>query len=113
MIHFNSVYFHQSYYSVKQKLSQLLPREKRRESREEVTSSPVDLSIDDTLRNTSPIPDTVQLPSDIEQLSVDSEDRHSGVENRKGPLFIRSNSYTLEKPSVELPMTDDVSFDRL
>lgn len=69
------------------------------------------LSIDDTLRSTSPLPDNEEMPlvysspnkHEEEQSTSDSDD------NSRRRLFLRSNSYTLEKPSVALLIAERVS----
>lgn len=68
----------------------------------------VDVSIDDTLRSTSPIPDNEEMP--VEDTRKEDEQitpRSDG--SGKQRLFVRSNSYTLDKPSVALLIAERVS----
>lgn len=68
------------------------------------------LSIDDTLRSTSPLPESEEMPvidsyHHIEDDVLTSPESDTAERKR---MFLRSNSYTLEKPSVALLIAERV-----
>ena len=101
------------YYSVKQKLCQLYPNNQPNNKllEDEKSEQEVGVSVDDTLRSTSPLPENEEMPvvdlyNHSEEVQQSPESDSSGDKKR---MLLRSNSYTLEKPSVALLIAERVS----
>ncbi|XP_067928598.1 serine-rich adhesin for platelets-like isoform X2 [Watersipora subatra] len=94
--------------SVKQKLSELLPstRHEVRQQSPARLSSPTDLSVDDTLRNSSPFPESQASPPHLSSNSSSSSTESDDAKEKGRVPFVRSNSYTLPTPSMALLLSD-------
>ena len=99
--------------SVKQKVCQLYPNNQPKNQllEDEKSGQEVGVSVDDTLRSTSPLPENEEMP--VVDLYNHSEEVQQSPESDSGGdkkrMFLRSNSYTLEKPSVALLIAERVS----